>query len=114
MGKQQIRQRARQAARDGALRRRREREERERRLLDLAEQVLVAVAERDAAVAEAEQRMGAALREFTQVEGLTLREAVAWCDQAVTVREATRLRRLTEHSTATAGEGEVGVGQPAR
>lgn len=114
MGKQAIRQQARRTARDGALRRRREREEGERRLTDLAEQVLVAVAERDAAVVEAEQRMGGALREFTEVEGLTLREAVAWCDEAVTVREAARLRRLAEQSPATVGKGGTGVGQPAR
>ena len=114
MGKQQIRQRARQAARDGALRRRREREQRERRLIDLAEQVLVAVAERDQAVAEAERRVGVALQEFTEAEGLTLREAVDWCDQAVTVREATRLRRLAEQPPATVGDGGVGAGQPAR
>lgn len=114
MGKQQIRQQARQAARDGALRRRREREHRERRLIDLAEQVLVAVAERDAAVAEAEQRVGIALREFTEEEGLTLREAVDWCDQAVTVREATRLRRLAEQSTATQGDGGPVAAPPAR
>jgi hypothetical protein len=102
MGKQQIRQQARQAARDAALRRRREREERDRRLTDLAEQVLVAVAERDVAVAEAERRVGLALREFTEVEGLTLREAVAWCDEKVSVREATRLRRLAEQADAPA------------
>lgn len=114
MGKQQIRQQARQAAREGALRRRREREQRERRLITLAEQVLVAVAERDAAVAEAERRVGVVLREFTEAEGLTLREAVDWCDQAVSVREATRLRRLAEESTAVLGDGGRVVGQPAR
>ena len=96
MSKQTIRQQARQMARDAALRRRRAREDRERRLTDLAEQVLVAVAERDQAVADAERRVGAALREFTEVEGLTLRESLTWCDEALTVREATRLRRLAE------------------
>jgi hypothetical protein len=93
MGKQTIRQRARQAARDTALRRRREREGSERRLTHLAEQVLVALAERDAAVADAERRAGVALRELTDVEGLSLREAVEWCGGQVSVREATRLRR---------------------
>lgn len=93
-GKQAIRQRARQAARETALRRRHEREQRERRLRALAEQVLVAVAERDQAVVESERRAGAALCEFTEGEGLTLREAVEWCDEAISVREATRLRRI--------------------
>jgi hypothetical protein len=122
MSKQAIRQLARQTARDAALRRRREREERERRLIDLAEQVLVAVAERDGAVADAERRVGAALREFTEVEGLTLREAVTWCDGALTVREATRLRRLADQPASNGepslgsapGEGGGHATQPAR
>jgi hypothetical protein len=122
MRKQAIRQQARQTARDAALRRRRERKERERRLTDLAEQVLVAVAERDEAVADAERRVGAALVEFTDVEGLTLREAVAWCDGALTVREATRVRRLVDQPApngelslgSAPGEGGGNATQPAR
>lgn len=122
MSKQTIRQQARQTARDAALRRRRDREERDRRLTDLAEQVLVAVAERNQAVADAERRVGAALREFTEVEGLTLREAVTCCDEALTLREATRLRRLADRpaldaetsarSAPISGDGHAN--QPAR
>jgi hypothetical protein len=63
-------------------------------LEDLAVQVLVAIRERDAAVADADQRAGKALREMTQNEGLSLREAVEWCGDEVTTREAMRLRRL--------------------
>lgn len=71
--------------------------ERAKRLEDLAVQVMTAVGERDAAVAEAEKRAGAALREMTTVEGVTLREAVEWCGDQIGVREATRLRRLAEN-----------------
>lgn len=107
MSQQTIRQQARAAARDMAQRRRRERAERDRRLEDLAVQVLTAIGERDVAVATAECRAGAALREMTEVEGLNLHEAVAWCDERVSVREATRFRRLAD-------DGEVSAGvQPA-
>jgi hypothetical protein len=94
MSQQTIKQQARRTAREMAEKRRREREERERRVVDLAEQVMVAVGQRDAAVAETEKRAGQALRELTEVEGLSLGEAVEWCGETITVREATRLRRL--------------------
>jgi len=38
----------------------------------LAEQVMVAIGQRDAVVAEAAKRTGEALRELTEVEGLSL------------------------------------------
>ena len=118
MSQQTIRQQARRTAREMADRRRRERAERERRVVDLAEQVMVAIGQRDAAVAEAEKRAGEALRELTEVEGMPLGEAVEWCGETVTVREATRLRRLAvveqdvsaSAPTATAESGGAGVG----
>jgi len=118
MSQQTIRQQARRTAREMAEKRRREREERERRVIDLAEQVMVAIGQRDAAVAEAEKRAGEALRELTEVEGLSLGEAVEWCGETVTVREATRLRRLcavdqddsVPATTATVERGGAGVG----
>ncbi|PUA79496.1 hypothetical protein [Nocardioides currus] len=104
MSQQTIKQQARRTAREMADKLRREREEREKRLIDLAEQVMVAVGQRDAAVAETEKRAGEALRELTEVEGLSLGEAVEWCGETVTVREATRLRRLAgEHRTEPDG-----------
>jgi hypothetical protein len=96
MSQQMIKQRARRQALDVAARRRRERVEREKRLRDLVVQVLTAVGERDVAVAATEKRAGAALRQMTQLEGLTLREAVEWCGEEISVREATRLRHLTD------------------
>src|SRR5450631_3407340 len=96
MGQQSIRQAARRAALDAQSERRRQRAEREKRLEDLAVRVLVAVGERDAAVADAERRAGEALREMTEDEGLSVREVVEWCGDEITTREATRLRRLAE------------------
>jgi hypothetical protein len=104
MGQRSIRQEARRAALDAQSKRRRERAERERRLEDLAVQVLVGIRERDAAVADADRRAGKALREMTQNEGLSLREAVEWCGDEMTTREATRLRRLVEDNVADGSE----------
>ena len=64
--------------------------------------VLVVVREREAAVADADRRAGAALRDMTVGEGLSVREAVKWHGDAITTREATRLRRMAE---------DVGAGQ---
>ncbi len=130
MSQQTIKQQARRTAREMAEKRRREREERERRVVDLAEQVMVAVGQRDAAVAETEKRAGEALRELTEVEGLSLGEAVEWCGETITVREATRLRRLANSdgeqdgdpgddsgddgaALASAGSGGAGAGTSA-
>jgi hypothetical protein len=96
MGQQSIRQEARRAALDVQSKRRRERAEREKRLEGLAVRVLVAIRERDAAVADADCRAGKALREMTEDEGLSVREAVEWCGDEITTREATRLRRVAE------------------
>jgi hypothetical protein len=91
MGQQSIRQQARRAALDAQSKRRRERAEREKRLEDLAVRVLVAMRQRDAAVADAERRAGQALREMTEDEGLSVR-----CGEEITTRAATRMRRLAE------------------
>ena len=61
MGQKSIRQEARRAALGAQSKRRRERAEREKRLEDLAVRMLVAVRERDVAVAEADRRAGRAL-----------------------------------------------------
>jgi hypothetical protein len=96
MGQQSMRQEARRAALEAQSKRRRERAEREKRLEDLAVRVLVAVRERDAAAADGDRRAGNALREMTEDEGLSVREAVEWCGGEITTREATRLQRLAE------------------
>ncbi len=109
MSQQTIKQQARRTAREMAEKRRKEREERERRVIDLAERVMVAIGERDAAVAETEKRAGEALRELTEREGLSLGEAVEWCGETVTVREATRLRRLASEPRADNGRERDGA-----
>jgi hypothetical protein len=103
MSQQTIRQQARRTAREMAMKRRKAREERERRVIELAERVMVAIGERDAAVAEAETHAGEALRVMIEREGMSLGEAVEWCGKTLTLREATRLRRLV-----SALEGDVG------
>lgn len=52
-------------------------------------QVSVAVREREAAVADADRRAGNALRDMTEDQGLSVREAVERCGDEPTTREAT-------------------------
>lgn len=111
MSQQTIKQQARRAAREMADKRRRQREERERRVIELAERVMVAIGERDAAVAETEKRAGEALRTLTEREGLSLSEAIEWCGETVTVREATRLRRLARSPHSGDGGSDHGGGR---
>ena len=94
MSQQTIKQQARRTAREMAGKRREELAKRERRVTELAERVMVAIGQRDAAVAEAEWRASEALGELTDGEGLSLSDAVEWCGQTVSLREAARLRRL--------------------
>ena len=108
MSQQTIKQQARRTAREMAAKRRNASEERERRVIDLAERVMVAIGERDAAVTETEKRAGEALRELTERGGLSLGEAVEWCGETVTVREATRLRRLATELQANASRDHGG------
>ena len=44
---------------------------------------------------------------MTKDEGLSVREAVEWCGDEITNREATRLRRLSLPETTKAGEPRV-------
>ena len=94
-GRQSVRQAARRAVLDAQSARRRERAERERRVETLVVEVLVAIKERDAAIAGAEARAGDVLDRMMQRERLTVREVVAWCaDGALTSREVARLRAV--------------------
>src|ERR1035437_6804688 len=105
MGQQSIRQEARRAALDAQSKRRRERAEREKRLEGLAVRVLVALRERDAAVADADLQVGKALREMTEDEALSAREAVEWCGDEITMREATTLTRRRPRGGRGGGGG---------
>jgi len=75
---------------------RQQRAEQERRRSALALSVVTALAERDLYVRACEAKAGEALRTMTEDEGLSLREAVEWCggDEQLSVREATRLRKV--------------------
>ena len=53
-----------------------------------------------------------ALREMTEDEGVSVREAVEWCGDEITNREATRLRRLVEDNGAD-GDDKSGAPGPA-
>lgn len=78
---------------------------RERRLAKWGEEVALALAERDTVVADCEQRAGLALRSLIEEEGLSTKEALAWCgDDALTGREAYRLIR----GVVAAGDGDTG------
>lgn len=97
MQKQARRQQARLRARQARAKVREEQAEKERRLARWGEAVVVALAERDAGVAECEQRAGRALRSLIGEGGLTTQEALAWCgSDTLSGREVNRLiRRLT-------------------
>jgi hypothetical protein len=67
--------------------------------------VLVAIRRRDSAIDKTEAAAGEALRAMLDGEGLSLRAAVEWCGGEITVREASRLRRLgRSQPDAFAGE----------
>jgi hypothetical protein len=91
---QLVRQQARARARQARAKVRQEQAKREQRLTKWAEAVAVALAERDAAVNDCEQRAGRALRSMIELEGLSAQEALAWCgDDTLTGREVHRLIR---------------------
>lgn len=94
MSDQSVRQEARRAAQEAQRTMRSERVARERRLDAWAVDVTVALAQRDAWVAESEQRAGQALVAMTGTGGLRLRDAAQRCGPDLTMREASRLRRL--------------------
>lgn len=76
---------------------REEQAKREQRLARSGEQVALALAERDAVVADCEQRAGRALRSLIEEEALSTQEALAWCgDDTLTGREVYRLIRAVE------------------
>jgi hypothetical protein len=94
MSRQSIGQAARRPALGAQAAGRRERVDRERRLEGLAVAVLTALGDRNRAVLDAERRAAQALRLMTDQEGLSIRDVVEWCGDAITRREATRLRQL--------------------
>lgn len=90
MTRQQIKQSARKAALQSQERRRRDRAAQDKLLEGLAVEVLVAFAQRDEAIREAEQRAGVAVLSM-QGEGLSASEVAQWCGENVSAREVRRL-----------------------
>lgn len=106
MSDQGAAQLARLAAREARARVRAERAEREKRLARAGEKVAVELARRDAAVAEHELRAGEALRLMVEDEGLSVRDALAWCGVAgLSSRQALRMMRQLQ----TGGMNRGGV-----
>ena len=92
---QSVRQVARRRALEAQALRRRERVEAERRRSALGVDVVVALTERDAAIARWERLAGETLVKLTRDERLTIGEACEWASD-LSVAEAKRLRRLAE------------------
>lgn len=83
---------------------RRHRAERERRVSDLAVEVVVALKERDVAVTTHEQVAGEALRRMIEEEKVPVREIAAWCGDDLRQGEVRRLVRaatLSEEPVST-------------
>ena len=92
--------RARRTTLEGQSKWRAERRAKDDRCSALGVQVVMALQERDAWVAECEQRAGEALAQLVDGEGLTTTEAVRWCAGQVSVPESARLRRLVKSAGA--------------
>ena len=102
------RQDARRRAREARSEQERARKAREQRLEDLAVTVLTSMD----AVVEHERRAGEALRTMVEEEGLSLREAVSWCGDEVSVRTAARFKRLVTGESGgepAAGDEDAGA-----
>lgn len=87
---------ARKAARDAQTKQRETARARERRVLDLATTVIVNLDERDLVVERTERRVGEALQELVDQEGLSVRETLEACGDRLDEREAARLRRIVQ------------------
>ena len=99
-----MRQTVRRAALDAHAGQRRERHARDRRIDALAVEVLIAIGERDAA----ERRAGELLQTMIDSEQLSLRQAVTWLGDSITVQCATRLLGLARADDAAAPTDETG------
>ena len=104
MGERSVRQIARRAALNAQAGQRRERQERARRIDALAVELLVALGERDAA----ERRAGTLLQTMIDREQLSLRQAVDWLGDPITVRSATRLLGLARSNDVDARPDQNG------
>jgi len=92
VSRQAMRQLARRRVQEALAAKQKDREAQERRLQTAAVAVLTALAERDAAVASAEQAAATSIASML-AEGLSLADVADWCG-GLGVREVTRLSKL--------------------
>ena len=100
MAMNEIRQQARRSAAERVARLRQKRADLVKKQEELSATVMTALAERDAVIADAERRAGAALKELAS-SGLSLAQAAQWCD--LVDKEAARLVKLAAQPTTPEG-----------
>jgi hypothetical protein len=95
---------ARRAIQERASSRRREREQKELRIAELAVTVSVALDQGRRAVSRAEQEAGSALAQMIDIEGLAVTEAIDWIGEPMlSARDVSRLRAVAGTSRDPAG-----------
>ena len=100
MAMNEIRQQARKSAAERVARLRQQRADLVKKQEELSATVMTALAERDAVIADAELRAGAALKELAS-SGLSLAQAAQWCD--LVGKDAARLVKLAAQPTTPEG-----------
>ncbi len=100
MAMNEIRQQARKSAAERVARLRQQRADLVKKQEELSATVMTALAERDAVIADAERRAGAALKELAS-SGLSMAEAAQWCD--LVGKDAARLVKLAAQSATAEG-----------
>ena len=100
MAMNEIRQQARKSAAERVARLRQQRADLVKKQEELSATVMTALAERDAVIADAERRAGAALKELAS-SGLSLAQAAQWCD--LVGKDAARLVKLAAQSATPEG-----------
>ena len=96
----EIRQQARRSAAERVARLRQQRADLVKKQEGLSAEVMAALAERDALIADAERRAGTALKALVS-SGLSLAEASVWCH--LNGKNAAWLLRLAATTTTTSG-----------
>lgn len=102
MVRQGFKQDARRRVAEALSAQRKERLEQERRLADLAVDILAAIAERDEAVQSAEQQAADAVRALL-AEHRSIAEIADLCGGQIDVKELTRLSRISPVPAASSG-----------
>ncbi len=102
MARQGFKQEARRRVTEALSAQRKERLEQERRLADLAVEILAALAERDEAVQATEQQAADAVRALL-AEHLSIAEIADLCGGQIDIKELTKLSRIPPVPAARSG-----------